>query len=634
MAGEHAGPGKTGRATGLLRWFAALLMLAVLLPAAASHQPLVLQASTGHYPVATELMVLEDPRGHLQIEDVAGPALAKQFEPALASITSSEINFGYSGSAWWLCLQLQPEAGAPQRWMLEVGYSSLDRIEVYVPRAGGGFDRIVSGDMLPYSQRPYPHRHHVFPVNLTPGKPQMVFMRVTSGGNLTIPVALWQPDALARSDRTTYTLLSIYYGMLLALGLYNLLLFLSTRDITFLAYVAFTACMAVALGTWNGLTNQFLWPEWPTLANLALPVGMAATGVFGGIFTRRFLNTRETAPIHDRIIIICEFVFILTALAALVIPYRIIAVAVSLMGMSFSGIAVAVGVHCLRRGHPGARYFLIAWFLLLLGAAVLGMRNLGWLPTTWITFNAMQIGSALELLLLSFALADRLNVMRREKEVATELALRAQNDMVEALRRSEQELERRVAERTHELETANAQLLDKEHELRRLAMQDPLTGLSNRMFLNDRIERAIARARRTGDSIALMLIDLDNFKPINDTHGHAVGDELLVSIAGRLNEIVRETDTVSRLGGDEFVILFEDIREPGSIEFILGKLMAAVAEPMDIGDGRSVAVSASIGVAYAPAHGDQATQLLARADMEMYKAKSGGRNRYSIAGDG
>jgi len=616
-----------------LRTLLALITLSATFAAGATHQPLVLNAAIGHYPVATELMVLEDPKGKLSIEDVSSPALAKNFEPALPKITSSEINFGYSSSAWWLCLQVQPEATALIRWMLEVGYSSLDRIEVYVPRPHGGFDKLVSGDLLPFSERPYPHRHHVFPLALTPGKSQMIFLRITSGGNLTIPVALWQHDALARNDRTTYTLLSLYYGMLLALGLYNLLLYLSTRDVAFLAYVAFTASMAVALGSWNGLTNQFLWPEWPEWANLALPVGMMASGIFGGIFTRIFLNTRETAPVHDRAIVACIIVFILTALAAMVIPYRIIAVAVSLMGMSFSGIAVAVGIHCLRRGHPGARYFLIAWFLLLLGAAVLGMRNLGWLPTTWITFNAMQIGSALELLLLSFALADRLNVMRREKEVATELALRAQNDMVEALRKSEHELERRVAERTHELETANSQLLEKEHELRRLAMQDPLTGLSNRMFLNDRIERAIARARRTGDSIALMLIDLDNFKPINDNHGHAVGDDLLVTIAKRISDIVRESDTVSRLGGDEFVILLEDLHQTGSIESILAKLMAAITEPMNVGEDQHVAVSASIGVAFAPLHADHATALLARADMEMYKAKSSGRNCYSIAAD-
>ncbi len=612
-------------------WLRALLFLIWALPAAAGHEPLILNAAIGHYPVANELMVLEDPKHSLTIDDVTDPVMARRFEPAMPKITSSEINFGYSASAWWLCLQVQPESAALRQWMLEVGYSSLDHIEVYVPRAGGGFDKLVSGDSLPFSERPYPHRHHVFPFELTPGKPQMIFLRVTSSGNLTIPVALWQPDALARSDRISYTALSLYYGMMLALGLYNLLLFLSTRDVTFLSYVAFTAGMAVALGTWNGLCNQFLWPDSALWGHLALPIGMAATGVFGGLFTRLFLDTRDTALAYDRAILFCIAIFALIVVITPFVPYRIIAVSVSVLGMLFSGVAVAAGVHCLKRGHPGARYFLIAWTLLLLGAAILGMRNLDWIPTTWLTFNAMQLGSALEMLLLSFALADRLNVMRREKERATELALGAKQEMVEALRKSELELEHRVAERTHELEAANNLLLEKEHELRRLAMQDPLTGLSNRMFLNDRIERAITRARRSGDSIALMLIDLDNFKPINDTYGHAVGDEMLVTIAKRINEIVRESDTVSRLGGDEFVILLEDLRETGSMEFILGKLMAAITEPMDVGDGKCVSISASIGVAFAPLHADHATELLARADMEMYKAKSGGRNRYSIA---
>jgi hypothetical protein len=388
----------------------------------AAHQPLVLNAAIGHYPVATELIVLEDPKRSMTIDDVTNPVMAKRFEPALPKITSSEINFGYSASAWWLCLEVQPEAAALRHWVLEVGYSSLDRIELYVPRADGGFEKMVSGDSLPFSERPYPHRHHVFPIQLTPGKPQMIFLRVTSSGNLTIPVALWQPDALARSDRVSYTALSLFYGMMLALGLYNLLLFMSTRDVTFLSYVGFIACMAVALGTWNGLCNQFLWPDSALWGHLALPIGMAATGVFGGIFTQLFLNTRDTAPVYHRAILFCIIVFALIAVMTPFAPYRIIAVSVSVLGMLFSGIAVAAGVHCLKRGHPGARYFLIAWTLLLLGAAILGMRNLDWIPTTWLTFNAMQLGSALEMLLLSFAMADRLNVMRHEKERVTELA--------------------------------------------------------------------------------------------------------------------------------------------------------------------------------------------------------------------
>jgi diguanylate cyclase (GGDEF)-like protein len=391
--------------------------------------------------------------------------------------------------------------------------------------------------------------------------------------------------------------------------------------------------MAIGQLSMNGFGNQFLWGDYPKWGDIALPVGMGLTGLTGAIFMRLFLSTRKRSPLHDRLILLCLACFLFAISLPLFLSYRPVAIIVSVFGVVFAVIAVITGVHSVRQGHPGGRYFLLSWFALLLGVAVQGLRVFGLMPTTTLTLYSMQIGSAIELLLLSFAMADRINTMRREKTQSDAAALHANTQLLENLRRSEQELEHRVAERTHELETANNLLLEKERELRRLAMQDPLTGLSNRMFLNDRIERAISRARRNGDSIALMLIDLDNFKPINDNHGHAVGDDLLVTIAKHISEIVRESDTVSRLGGDEFVILLEDLRETGSIESILNKLMAAVTEPMNVGEDRSVAVSASIGVAFAPLHAEHATQLLARADMEMYKAKSGGRNRYSIAAD-
>jgi len=184
---------------------------------------------------------------------------------------------------------------------------------------------------------------------------------------------------------------------------------------------------------------------------------------------------------------------------------------------------------------------------------------------------------------------------------------------------------------TGALETANNLLLDKERELRRLALQDPLTGVANRLFLNDRIERAISHARRSGDHVALLMIDLDNFKPINDRFGHAVGDQLLIAIANRIRAMVRETDTLARIGGDEFVLLLEDVREPDGIRSTVEKLMETVRKPISTDSGDNVSVSASIGVAFAPMHAEQTAHLLDRADVEMYKAKSGGRNRYSIA---
>ncbi|MBX3662667.1 MAG: GGDEF domain-containing protein [Burkholderiales bacterium] len=611
---------------------AALLLWSLTATAQTGLAPLKLDGSAGNIPAAQAALALEDPGHALQVEDVARAHAAGSLRPVLGSASRGEINFGYSKSAWWLALPLQAPADAPARWLLEIGYASLDRVEVHVPRAGGGFERMVAGDLQPFSERPHPHRNLVFPLQLRPGQEQVVYLRVVSAGNLTIPLALWQPDALARHDQTAYTVLSLYYGMLLALGLYNLLLFMTTRDINFLAYVAFTAAMAVGQASMNGFGNQFIWPEWPAWGNVALPSGMAATGFFGALFTRLFLETRRGSKLLDRAILGCALLFALAALSPLLLPYQAVAVLVSVLGITFSAVAVAAGLWCLRRGHPGARYFLLAWTLLLVGVAVLAMRNLGWLPTNAFTLNAMQIGSALEVLLLSFALADRINAMRRDKDRANEAALAAKQEMVEILRDSEQRLEERVAERTRSLELLNQRLLAKERELEHMVRHDPLTGLANRLFLNDRIEQAITRARRNKSGVALLVIDLDGFKQVNDLHGHATGDELLVRIAGRLRECVRETDTVARLGGDEFVVMLESVRPVEDISVVVEKLVARIRQPVQIAGG-SVEVSASIGIACWPQHAGDAEQLLERADAAMYAAKTTGRNRWAMAAD-
>jgi diguanylate cyclase (GGDEF)-like protein len=616
--------------SGCIRAILALALCAGASAAPAHPAALKLQPGEGRVPASASLLVLEDPSLKLGIEDIVHPVNAARFQPATPDPDTGALNYSFSKSAWWLALPVTLDAAAPNRWLLEVAYSSLDCVEVFTRRADGSFERQVSGDMKKFSQRPYPHRNLVFPLALWPGETQTIYLRVTTEGTVTLPVTLWQPEALAADDQVEYTLLSLYYGMLLALGLYNLLLFSSTREPTFLAYVAFTVAMAIGQLSLNGFGNQFLWGEYPRWGDLALPLGMALTGLTGSIFVQLFLDTRRTSP-YDGLLRASVGLFVIAILLALYLPYRPLAIFVSLLGVVFSVVAVMTGIHSVRAGHPGGRYYLLAWTALLLGVAIQGLRVFGLVPTTGFTLHAMQIGSALELLLLSFALADRINVMRAQKEAADAAALHANNQLVETLRRSEQELERRVAERTGALETAHNLLLDKERELRRLALQDPLTGVANRLFLNDRIDRAISRARRSGDHVALLMIDLDNFKPINDRHGHAVGDQLLVAIAGRIRAMVRETDTLARIGGDEFVLLMEDVREPDGIRSTVEKLMETVRKPIMLDSGESVSVSASIGVAFAPMHAEQTARLLDRADVEMYKAKAGGRNRYSIA---
>ncbi|MFN7087861.1 MAG: 7TM diverse intracellular signaling domain-containing protein [Burkholderiales bacterium] len=608
----------------LVPWLAAILLwscAAATLAAQPGDGALTISGVRHQYPLSHTLLYLEDPQQRLTVDEVASAANAARFRPAAPSGT--DVNFGYSRSAFWLALPVYLAPDAAPHWLLEIAYASLDRVEVYVPRPAGGFDLQVAGDLQPFSARPFPHRNLVFPLNLVPGANHTIYLKVTSQGNLTIPATLWTPEALAQHDRRSYALYSLYYGMLLALYLYNLLLFLSIREPVFLAYVAFVACMAIGQASLNGFGNQFLWPEWPAWGNIALPSGMAATGFFGAIFTRLFLETRHRFPWLDRAIVALMVAFALAALTPAVLSYQAGAIFTSITGLAFSVVAVSGGVYCLLRGHPGARYFLIAWALLLVGVAVLAMRNMGWLPTTTLTLHAMQIGSALEMLLLSFALADRINVMRREKDLAQQI-------MLETLVNSEQALEARVAERTKALTAANTRLREKEQQLEHLAHHDSLTGLVNRTVLDDRIEHALARARRNRSCVALLMVDLDGFKPVNDAYGHAVGDQLLVAVAQRLRQCVRDTDTVARLGGDEFVILLEDVKYPEDAVNVADKLIAAIGQPVPLGVA-TAQVSASIGIACSPQHATDAEELLGCADEAMYAAKSDGRNRWRAA---
>lgn len=160
-----------------------------------------------------------------------------------------------------------------------------------------------------------------------------------------------------------------------------------------------------------------------------------------------------------------------------------------------------------------------------------------------------------------------------------------------------------------------------EDKLRFLAHHDPLTGLTNRSLFNDRLDSALRAAHRYQGKLALLFLDVNDFKSINDTHGHAMGDRMLCTIARRLESCVRETDTVARMGGDEFIVLLTDIPSADAVAMKVDEIAAALAEPLDAEfDGMKTA-GCSIGMACYPADGEDAHTLLSHADDEMYRLK-------------
>jgi len=240
-----------------------------------------------------------------------------------------------------------------------------------------------------------------------------------------------------------------------------------------------------------------------------------------------------------------------------------------------------MGAVSLWRKEPGARFFVLAWVSFLLGVLVIALHNVGILPSNGFTTNALMIGSAMEMLLLSLALADR----------------------------------------TRELETTNRQLWQNQQVLERQANHDVLTGLANRKLLQDRLTGAEARARRSGESFALVVVDLNKFKEINDTLGHAAGDEVLISVSNKLKALPRSSDTVARIGGDEFVLLLEGVQKGKGMDRLIANLSRIGDMPVILENGGEVRVGLSIGVAIYPDDTNEVDRLFSLADADMYRDK-------------
>lgn len=390
------------------------------------------------------LQYLEDEGGRLRLEDILQPAQQRRFQRTRGG--GPAANFGLTRSAIWLRVDLQAPARGDPHWLLELAYPPMDHLELYSPAPQGGWQRQLAGDLEPFANRPIPHRNHVLPITLPAGQASTVYLRLASQGTIAAPLRLWRPAALWKSDQVSYALLSTYFGLLIGLFLYNLLLFFSVRDGAYLIYVLFVAGMATAQLALTGLGYQFVWPQQVWWNSVAPPAGLCLAAVFGLFFARRFLGSADGMPVTDRILLGFALLWALTFLTAIALPYVVSTWVVTVLAPFSVGVLVVSGVLALRRGHGGARHYLAAWAVLLVGAFTLFLHNTGVLPSNGLTSNALLIGSALEMVLLSFALADRINVARRFRE-QTQARLAAEHAMVEALSDSQQRLKTVLEER-------------------------------------------------------------------------------------------------------------------------------------------------------------------------------------------
>lgn len=421
-----------------------LVALGWLLAAGAFAQGALTVGAQDHYRLGPHLQYLEDEGGQLELQDILQPERQARFRPMRGSGPSA--NFGITGSAIWLRVELVAPRGSDPQWLLELAYPPLDHLELFSPAPQGGWRRQVGGDAEPFAARAISHRNHVMPVHVAPGQETTLYLRLTSQGTIAAPLHLWRPAALWKSDQASYGALTLYFGLLLGLLLYNLLLFFSVRDGAYLIYVLFVAGMATAQLALTGLGYQFVWPEQTWWNGVSPPAGLCLAAVFGLFFARRFLGSAHGMPWMDRVLLGFAVLWAISFVTAIALPYVVSTWLVTVIAPLTVVALVASGVLALRRGHSGARHYMAAWTVLLVGVFTLFLHNTGVLPSNPLTSNSLLIGSALEMVLLSFALADRINAARRFRDQA-QVRLSAEQAMVEALSDSQKRLKTALEER-------------------------------------------------------------------------------------------------------------------------------------------------------------------------------------------
>jgi signal transduction histidine kinase/ActR/RegA family two-component response regulator len=390
-----------------------LLMLLLCLSPLAS--ALEFDESTRSLPLGHALQVFEDASGTATLEDVLVQAAAGRFKPH----DQATLNAGYSRSAFWLKIDLHYRPGNPgaqRTWLLELAYPPLDRLDLYLADAQGAY-RLVrqTGDALPFASREVRQNNYLFSLDFQPDQRQTVYLRLQSQGSIQAPLTLWSSTAYLEQQPVRLYVLGIIYGVLLGMLVYNLFIYLSVRDTSYLYYIFYIASFGLYQLSVNGAAVEYFWPDNPWWANAATPFFIGCAGVFGSQFARSFLQTAQHSRWLDRLLLALIAYGAVVVGLSLMTSYALALRLATALALVFTVVIFAAGLFAWWRGLRVARYFIIAWSAFLLGGVVNTMMVLGYLPNIFLTMYASQIGSAIEVALLSLALADRINAMREQQ---------------------------------------------------------------------------------------------------------------------------------------------------------------------------------------------------------------------------
>jgi diguanylate cyclase (GGDEF)-like protein len=553
-----------------------LLWALGMVPAAAA--PLVLDDATPIHDAWPHVQVLSDP-GRSMDATQALRRLADFRPPA-----SPHAGMGFRNDALWFFVPVTVPTDSSGRWVLEIDYALLNRADVFVVREGRAEKVATMGSLQPFRDRPLGSRTPAVMLDLQPGEDVGVLFRVDTRSSVIVPVNFLKPAAFHSRANHEFLLQGILIAIGLCLLVFSVQQWISLKDAVYGKYAAAIVCHLLFSMHLFGLGAIYLWTDRPWIevhmAGVSLLMVSATLALFVEAVLAGDLHPRARQALKSLSALLVLFAL---AFALDWMNNRWLGVVSAVFGLMPALIGLHGAIARVRRGDSVGTYFIVAWTGYFLTGVVLSLTINGHIGVNFWTLHALQFGATFDMLLFM-----RIAVLRTAAEHRVAQYAKHERDMMKSL-----------------------------------ANTDSLTGLKNRRGLNEVLVALVPHATPE-QLLAIYMLDLDGFKPVNDQFGHDVGDELLIGIGSRLTSAVRAHDIVARVGGDEFVVVANEVASEASAIELGHKLLAVFQSPFPCGE-QDCRVGVTIGYVLVPQDGVQIASLLKAADAAMYAGKQLGK---------